>query len=289
MSRFFPPRRSALLLLVLALLAEPAACAQAPDTLAPSLLLAQTDTGQADPARYWVSEKLDGVRAVWDGRVLRTRGGREIAAPGWFTAALPARALDGELWMGRGRFEAVSAAVRRERPLDTEWREIRYMIFELPQAPGSFTERLAALRSRVAAAGVPWLQAVEQFRVADRAELQQRLQQVLREGGEGLMLHAADAPWSAGRSETLLKLKTHDDAEGRVLAHLPGRGRHAGRLGALLVELPDGRRLRLGSGFSDAQREQPPSIGAVVTFRHRGFTTSGLPRFASFLRERPPE
>ena len=271
--------------LIVAFFALPAA--PAPD--APAMLLAQVEDGRADPARHWVSEKLDGVRALWDGEVLRTRSGRAIAAPDWFTEALPDRALDGELWMGRGRFEAVSAAVRREQPLDAEWREIRYMLFELPGAPGGFTERIAAMRAIVEDAKLPWLQAVEQFRVADRPELDRRLKQVLREGGEGLMLHLADAPWTTGRGAALLKLKPFDDAEGRVVGHLPGRGRHAGRLGALLLELPDGRPLKLGTGFSDAQRQQPPAIGATVTFRHRGFTEKGLPRFASFLRERPPE
>lgn len=286
-----PSRRRPVLLLALALLAAAPGprAAPPPPPDAPAPTLAFVDDGRADPARHWVSEKLDGVRALWDGERLRTRSGREIAAPPWFTAALPPRALDGELWMGRGRFEAVSAAVRREPPQDAEWREIRYMLFELPGAPGGFTDRIAAMRELVAAAGVPWLQAVEQFRVADRTELERRLREVLRAGGEGLMLHAADAPWTAGRSEALLKLKAHDDAEARVVAHLPGRGRHAGRLGALLVELPDGRRLRLGSGFSDAERERPPAFGATVTYRHRGLTASGLPRFASFLRERPPE
>jgi DNA ligase-1 len=100
------------------------------------------------------------------------------------------------------------------------------------------------------------------------------------------MLHRADAPYRGQRSDDLLKVKLHDDAEARVVAHVPGQGKHAGRLGALLVETPQGQRFRLGTGFTDAQRDQPPPVGATVTYRYRGLNESGVPRFASFVRVR---
>jgi DNA ligase-1 len=239
-----------------------------------------------DPAGYWISEKLDGVRAVWDGRQLRFRSGRPIAAPEWFTRGFPARVLDGELWIGRGQFERLSGIARKEAPDDNEWRQVRYMLFELPGAEGSFSDRVAMLRQIVAEAGLPQLQAVEQFHVADRKALMRRFNEVVKGGGEGLMLHRADAPYRTGRSDDLLKLKPWDDAEAVVVAHLPGNGKYAGQLGALLVELPDGQRLRLGSGFSDNQRANPPPLGSTITYRYRGQTSQGQPRFATFLRVR---
>lgn len=259
-----------------------------PSLAAESLALAHAEVYRAgvDPTAYWVSEKLDGVRAIWDGQQLRFRSGRPIAAPAWFTEGLPARALDGELWLGRGRFERLSGIARKATPDDEAWRQVRYMLFELPGAGGDFSERVAAIRDVVAAAGLPWLRAVEQYRVADEQALARKLAEVVKEGGEGLMLHRADAPYRAGRSDDLLKLKPWDDAEAVVVGHLPGKGRHAGRLGALLVELPDGRHLALGGGFSDAQRADPPAVGASITYRYRGLTATGLPRFASFLRVR---
>jgi len=261
-----------------ALLADPA----------PPVLLAREATAGIDPAPYLVSEKLDGVRAIWDGRVLRFRSGRRVPAPDWFVSALPAVALDGELWMGRGRFEAVSGTVRTDPPDETRWRQIRYMIFELPGADGRFAERARLLASVVASADVPWLTAVEQRRVGDREALTRWLAEVIDGGGEGLMLHRADAPYVTGRSDVLLKLKPWQDAEGVVVAHVPGAGRFKGLLGALVVRLADGRRLRIGTGFSEAQRRAPPPVGTQVTFRFRGHTGSGLPRFASFLRVRDP-
>lgn len=248
----------------------------------PPLLLAETYRGDEDLSQYWASEKLDGVRAYWDGRQLRFRSGRPVAAPAWFLAGLPPQALDGELWAGRGRFEPLSATVRRESPEDGEWRQVRYMVFELPGGEGSFSERLQRLQALVAAARVPWLQAVEQFRLADHARLLARLEAVRRAGGEGLMLHRADAPYVTGRSEVLLKVKPWLDAEAVVLGHVPGKGRYAGMLGALRVAMPDGRRFNLGTGFSEAQRRRPPPVGSTVTYRYRELTRHGLPRFASF-------
>ena len=257
---------------------------------APALLLAGRYRPGIDLRDWWVSEKYDGVRAHWDGRQLRTRGGEPINAPAWFTAGWPALPMDGELWAGRGRFEHAQSAAAREQPDDAQWRALRYMVFDLPAHPGSFDERLAALRAAVSALGHTWVQAVPQRKVAGDAELQALLREVVRGGGEGLMLHRGASLYRAGRGDDLLKLKTHDDAEARVIAHVPGKGKHAGRLGALMVETPEGRRFALGTGFTDAQRADPPPVGSWVTYRFRGLHEgSGLPRFASFLRVRSDE
>lgn len=254
---------------------------------APPLLLAGRYRPDIDLRDWWVSEKYDGVRGYWDGRTLRTRGGEPIAAPPWFTAGWPATPMDGELWAGRGRFEQAQSTVARLQPGDAPWRALRYMVFDLPTHPGSFDERLSALNGVVASVDQPWVQAVPQRKLAGNAELQTLLRQVVRGGGEGLMLHRGASLYRAGRGDDLLKLKPHDDAEARVVAHLPGKGRHAGRLGALLVETPEGQRFALGTGFTDAQRADPPAIGSWVTYRYRGLHSgSGLPRFASFLRVR---
>ncbi|AOF80946.1 ATP dependent DNA ligase domain protein [Methyloversatilis sp. RAC08] len=259
---------------------------QASQAAPPALMHAQRHHDGIDPAAYWVSEKLDGVRAVWDGRVLRFRSGRPIAAPAWFTASLPAVPLDGELWIARGRFDVLSGVVRRDVPDDVDWQPVRYLLFDLPGAPGDFSQRLARLKHIVADAGLPWLQAVPQQRVADRAELASRFAEVVAGGGEGLMLHRADALWTAGRSDALLKLTPFFDAEAAVTGHVPGKGRHRGRLGALEVVDAEGRRFRIGSGFSDASRIAPPAIGTQVTYRYRELTARGLPRFPVFVRVR---
>lgn len=253
---------------------------------APSILLAEVYRNQIDVSQYLVSEKLDGVRAIWDGQQLVFRSGRTINAPSWFLQGLPRQALDGELWMGRGTFEQLSGIVRRDVPDDAEWRQIRYMIFELPDAPGTFAERAENIRELVRQAKVPWLVEIEQVRVVDRSSLQKKMNEIVKAGGEGLMLHRADALYETGRSDTLLKMKPWADAEAVVIAHQPGKGKYAGKMGALRVHAEDGRVFLLGSGFSDAQRQNPPPIGTTLTYRYRDLTSKGLPRFASFLRVR---
>lgn len=256
---------------------------------APPLMLAQVYRPGATPwAAYRISEKYDGVRGYWDGKRLLTRGGEAIAAPAWFTAGWPAVPMDGELWAGRGRFSKAVSTVRQQTPDDAAWREMRFMVFDLPAHGGPFSERIPAYQQMTASLGQSWVQPVAQQRVGSAAELQALMHRTVKDGGEGLMLHRADSLYRAGRSDDLLKLKPWEDAEARVIAHLPGTGKHAGRLGALMVETPEGLRLKLGTGFTDADREHPPPVGAWVTYRFRGTTDRGMPRFASYLRVSEP-
>jgi DNA ligase-1 len=261
--------------------------AHAGESIAQSPLLLANELGPTvDPAKYLVSEKYDGVRAIWDGKTLRFRSGRPVNAPTWFIAKLPARALDGELWLGRGRFEALSGIVRKTEPQDDEWRQIKYMVFELPDAPGSFAERVRNIREIVANTKWPQLIAVEQFRVADRAALKRKLDEVVRRGGEGLMLHLAAAAYVTGRSDVLLKLKPLQDTEAVVIEHIPGKGKYKNMLGALRVQAPDEKKFLIGTGFTDEVRKNPPPVGTTITYTYRGLTNTGLPRFASYLRVR---
>lgn len=272
------------LLLTLAASVLPAARAFAGSASTPEPLLAVLPGAHLDPACYLVSEKYDGVRGLWDGRTLRFRSGRSVPAPAWFTARLPRQPLDGELWLGRRRFDELSGLVRARRPDDAGWRQLRYMVFELPGAGGTFAERVARIAALVQATGWPQLVATPQAAVADRETLQRQLASTVAEGGEGLMLHLASAPCRSGRSEVLVKLKPHHDAEATVVAHHPGRGKYAGLLGALEVRTPEGSHFLIGTGLSDAERRAPPAIGSEVTYRYRDLTNTGLPRFASFMR-----
>jgi len=253
---------------------------------APALLLANELRPQIDPAKYLISEKYDGVRALWEGKELRFRSGRPVNAPAWFIAKLPAEPLDGELWIGRGKFETLSGIVRKTEPQDEEWRRIKYMIFELPKAPGTFAGRAQRIREIAAKAQSPQLVAVEQFRVIDRAMLKKKLDEVVRGGGEGLMLHLADAPYVTGRSDALFKLKPLQDTEAVVVEHVPGKGKYTGMMGALRVRTPAAKVFLIGTGFTDEVRKKPPPVGTTITYTYRGFTKTGVPRFASYLRVR---
>ncbi|MBF0282787.1 MAG: DNA ligase [Zetaproteobacteria bacterium] len=256
---------------------------------AQEVLLAKKWSTDLNPANYWVSEKLDGVRAVWDGHALYSKSGNPIHAPKWFTEGFPKVALDGELWIGREKFEQVAATVLDQRPNDANWQQVGYHIFELPEGAGDFTQRAQLIQSIVANAAIAWLHAVPQFRVKNAHALEKHFREVVEGGGEGLMLHRANAPYATGRSDDLLKLKPFEDAEAVVIAHVAGHGKFEGMLGSLEVETPAGVQFRVGSGFSDEVRLHPPVIGSVITYRFTGITAKGKPRFPRFLRVRRAE
>jgi DNA ligase-1 len=261
--------------------------AASPAVEPPALMLANRyDAMTMNVAEYLVSEKYDGVRAYWDGEALYTRTGHAIRTPAWFVAGWPRLPLDGELWIARGQFEALSAVVRRETPDEGAWRRVKFLAFDAPAIAGGFELRHAELERLLAQISVAWLRPVEQQRVADDRALRTKLSTVVAAGGEGLMLHRASSLYHGGRSDDLLKLKPLVDAEARVVAYLPGTGKYTGMMGAIEVEDRHGVRFRIGTGFSDQDRRTPPAIGSWVTYSYQGLTGSGVPRFARYVRKR---
>ncbi|PSL13613.1 DNA ligase-1 [Marinobacterium halophilum] len=240
-----------------------------------------------DLDNWLISEKYDGVRAYWDGDQLLTRSGYPIAVPAVFTAGWPREHLEGELWIGYGAFEQLSALVRSHQTPASAWQPVRFMLFDLPRWPGTFAQRQNQLGTLLDTTTATNLQQIPQHRGSSQAELDVVFAAVEARGGEGLMLHRASALYQLQRTTDLRKLKPFQDAEAKVIAHLPGKGKYTGMMGSLLVEQADGTRLRIGSGFSDAERAAPPAIGTILTFRYNGLTRHGKPRFARFLRIRP--
>ena len=241
---------------------------------------------------YWISEKLDGIRARWNGSSLITRNGNIINAPTWFVKNFPPQTLDGELWLARNSFERTASIVLRKTP-NQDWQNIKFMLFDLPEHKGTFSQRLAKLQILVDTVASPNLQVIPQFKLANQSQLMLKLDDIVALGAEGLMLNHHGALYEDGRSTNLLKLKKHQDAEARVIAHYPGKGKYKNMMGSLLVELTEagefdnGIQFKIGSGFSDKQRREPPSIGTIITFKYFGLTTRGIPRFASYLRVKP--
>lgn len=251
-----------------------------------ALQLASTYHKNIDVTEYWVSEKLDGVRGYWDGKQLFTRRGNKISPPKFFTKNWPETALEGELWIGRNHFDKVSSIVRKHHSTEQEWWLVRFMLFDAPEIPGSFSQRLGKMKQLVLKANNSFIEVIPQFRVANITELNARLIETVKAQGEGLMLHHQNALYSIGRSEQVLKLKTFTDAEARVIGYIGGKGKYRGMLGALQVKTPDGIEFKIGTGFSDDERKTPPPIGSLITYKYSGKTSRGVPRFASFLRIR---
>lgn len=263
----------------------PGEAADDDDDEGPPILLAHKWENDVDLTGWWISEKLDGVRAFWDGERFISRLGNEFFAPKWFTAQLPKVPLDGELWGGRKLFQRTVGIVKRQDESEL-WRELKYVVFDAPKHGGVFEERVAFIDQTLTALKSEWLKACEHVICEGTEHLKRELARVEGLGGEGLMMRQPRSRYEAGRSSTLLKVKSFHDTEARVLEHLPGLGKHKGRLGALLVELPDGTKFNVGTGFSDVERENPPKIGAVITFRYQELSNTGVPRFPSYVGER---
>jgi DNA ligase-1 len=253
----------------------------------PALWLANPYQGDEKLTDYWVSEKYDGIRGYWDGHQLLSRSGKVITPPTWFIEAWPMHPFEGELWAGLGQFEQAASVVQQKQAPDSAWRAMRFMVFDADSPTQTFTERIVRYQNLVKQIGKPWVQAVTQSQVPSHAALKVLLNQTVQAGGEGLVLHRGGSLYQSGRTADVLKAKPHADAEAQVIRHEAGQGKHTERLGALWVETPQGLRFKLGTGFTDAQRENPPAVGQWVTYTYRGLTDKGVPRFASFVRIRP--
>ena len=252
-----------------------------------SVLLAKKWTGREDPTCFWISEKLDGVRAIWDGSSFWSRTGKPFNAPQWFKDSLPDVVLDGELFAGRGLFRDTISAVRRKVPRDSQWRNITYMVFDAPQAPGAFEARMRYLDKHV---GGPHAQVVPQLACGSPAELARIHRDLGRKGAEGLMLRRRGSRYEAKRSSTLFKLKDFHDSEARITGYQKGEGKHRGRLGAYHAALVATEvRFKVGTGLTDAHREDPLPIGAIITVRYQELTPDGVPRFPVFIAARDYE
>lgn len=245
----------------------------------PPLLLAHVWDGELDPTGWWMSEKLDGVRAFWqDGRFI-TRQGNTYMAPDWFVKGLPKATLDGELWIGRKQFQKTISVVRQQDAGDL-WKAVRFMVFDAPSKL-PFEERQAKLSTYTLKC--PYAGVHPQEKVKSLEHVKEALSKVEALGGEGLMLREPGSLYEVGRSMTLLKVKSFSDDEATVIGYQKGKGRHKGRTGALMVRLDNGKEFEIGGGLSDAEREDPPALNSTVTFRYQGLTDGGIPRFPVYV------
>jgi DNA ligase-1 len=252
----------------------------------PQLTLAQEYQVHKDYTGYWMSEKLDGIRAFWTGTELLTRNGNKIAAPTSFTYGLPNQALEGELWAGRGNFHLVQQTVLDEIPNAKAWARITFMLFDIPGAVRPFDERIASLKTIVATSNNPQINVVPHSLVSSNVQIVEKLDEIERQGGEGVMLRVANALYKSGRSNTLIKLKSYSDAEAMVIGYKAGKGKYSGMMGSIIVESAEGLQFLIGSGFTDSERENPPPIGTKINFRYNGKTQNGVPKFARYIKVR---
>lgn len=249
-----------------------------------NVLLAKTWKPSMDVTGWWMSEKLDGVRAVWDGKNFVSRVGNVFAAPEWFKDLMFDIPMDGELFLGRGRFQELVSIVRQSQP-DGRWASVKFRAFDLPQHPGRFEERVEAL-NKLCKGLDERISPVCQLEVTSNEMMLESLDYIDENGGEGLMLRKPGSRYETKRSATLLKVKKHITTEVTVIGVLGGKGRCAGMMGKLECRMDNGIEFKVGTGFTDEERRNPPKEGTRITVRYPGVTDSGKPRFPAFLTER---
>ena len=252
------------------------------ETAGPPVLLAESWDNMTDMAGWWMSEKLDGVRAYWDGKQFLSRAGNLFHAPEWFTDGLPNVVLDGELWLARKAFQRTVGIVKRQDKPEI-WNELKFLVFDAPSHGGQFEERMQFLKDNITVWNAKYATILDHQICQSVEHLRKELTRVEALGGEGLMLRKPGSQYEAGRSSTLLKVKNFHDAEATVIGHEPGKGKHKGRVGALVCQLADGKQFSVGTGLSDAERKNPPAIGETIIFRYQELTDAGIPRFPSYI------
>ena len=275
---------------------KPAASAQrSPKStgIAKQPMLADKYDAKMDPTGMWVSEKLDGIRAMYiDGKFL-SRTGLQFAVPKWFYDAMPKGvSLDGELYTTRGDFQHISSIVSKKKPVDTEWKTIKYMVFDVPITNAPFEERYRMLQKIVTENSSPYLKLVENIPVMSRNHMDVLHRQIMDKDGEGLMLRVPGSLYQPKRTKDLLKVKKDMDDEAVVIGHLRGTGKNAHRLGKLAVKWQHSKEtFHVGTGFTDEQRddfERLFPLKTIVKVKFNGMTGTNKPRFPVFIGIRAP-
>jgi len=247
----------------------------------PDLLLLKTYKDQ-NITGWVMSEKLDGIRAYWDGKQLYFRSGKIINAPKWFTKDYPPFEIDGELWTKKADFENISSIVRDKIPNDKAWHTITHNIFEVPNANGNLYKRLAKIKSYENNI----IKIIPQIKIKNKQHLKEYLKYIESLGGEGIVVRDPNTPYINKRTNKALKVKTFKDAECEVVGYTKGKGKFNGMIGAIICKLQNGTIFKIGSGLSKQNRLNPPKIEDIITFKYKEFTKYGKPKFPIFLRIR---
>lgn len=242
---------------------------------------------QARPQSFVYSEKLDGVRAFWDGKNLYSKGGKLLTPPSFFTQNFPPFAIEGELWSKRGDFENIVSILKSTKKKE-KWRELKFYIFEVPNQQGGILKRLEVLEAYLASQPAPFISIIPQLPLNTLQALQDALSAITQVGGEGVVVREKDAPYYTGRNKKAMKLKLYEDRECKITSYVQGKGKFENLVGSIIC-LDGDVEFKIGSGMSEDFRKNPPKVGTIITYKYFGLNKNKLPKFPVFLRIRSDE
>lgn len=252
----------------------------------PDLFLLKTYDKNLDVIGWLMSEKLDGVRGFWDGEKLISRGGFILNPPKSWVTGFPNFAIDGELWTKRADFEGVSSIVRRKNP-DNRWKNVSFNIFEVPRQEGGISQRLKILQDYLQQYPSKTIKIIKQIPIKSKQQLNNFLNKIVKKKGEGIVVRNPKTLYQTGRLSSALKVKKYQDDECTVLEILRGKGKYENKMGALKCQTKTGKIFKVGSGFTDIQRQNPPAIGSEITFKYYGLTKNQNYKHPVFLKIKP--
>ncbi|RDU63082.1 DNA ligase [Helicobacter ganmani] len=246
---------------------------------------AQNLISKGELTQFVMSEKLDGVRGIWNGKNLKTRKDNLIQVPKFWLVNFPPFVLDGELWLTYNHFEKISSIVRDSVSDESKWQEMTYQVFDVRGVceKCSLSERLNYLENYLKDFPNPYIKIIPQIPIKNHQHLESYYQEILSKGGEGVILRRNSF------SDIGYKLKPFADAECIVRGYTQGKGKNINGIGAIWCEgevLGEKKYFKIGSGFSSAMRLNPPKIDTIITYKYQGYTKNKLPRFPIFLRIR---
>ncbi|MBE3605896.1 DNA ligase [Campylobacter sp. RM13119] len=248
-------------------------------------MLLKVYKGDENLSTWMMSEKLDGVRGIWNGNTLKSRANLAISTPKSWLSCFPNFSLDGEIYSRSLDFERITSIVNSSQ--DKGWSELEYHVFDLPNEDGSLIQRLEILRNYLDKNPCPQIKIIEQLPAISHENVVKFLDKVTLNGGEGVVVRDPNASYQSGRSDKILKLKKFLDDECEIIKINAGRGKFQGFMRSLTCRnLKDAATFKIGSGFSDKMRKNPPAIGTIITYKYQNLTKNGLPRFPVFLRIR---
>ena len=245
----------------------------------PDLFLLKKYSQDMNITSWYMSEKLDGVRAFWDGKKLISRNGKTFSAPAFFIKNFPKHKLDGELWTKRNDFSNISSIVNKKKP-HSGWTNLTYNVFEVPNVKGKLLQRLNNVKV------TKYIKVIKQIKVKDKKHLNDFLKSIEKNNGEGIVVRDGSLNYYTGRNNNSLKVKSYNDTECKVIGYNEGKGQYKNLVGSLSCKMKNNKIINIGSGLNNKQRKKPPRIGAIITFKYYGLTSKGNPRFPIFLHEK---
>jgi len=271
------------------------------------------------PIGWYMSEKFDGQRALWDGAKFVTRGSTTNYprvypyVPSWFVALMPPGvALDGEFFIKRNAFQEIGFLKSKLKPnlsnqseLDKKWGNIKYYVFDTPSVDLPFEERMDYLKklvadrcklfSKIKSQGITECPLIytEQYLIESEEQLNKYYSELISNDAEGVMIRAPKVKYIPTRTRLILKLKPEEDSECTISGYKPGTGKYEGSLGSFECEMPNGKKFFV-SGMSDSIRteyinkksEYYHPVGTVITYKYTFLTDDGIPRFPRYKGKR---